>query len=307
MWVDKRLPALRQHPVWSGSLAFLFVGCGVLIKLAVPELPPFLTLFPAILLSAFVGGQVIGMAALAFCCLAAVYFISVASPQLSGPWQIANVFGFGLVGILIVFVVGLLDTSVQRLQRERRRLTVALKAGGAAIWEIYPDGKIYWDENFYHLVGLPPRKTPPTAEEFLEMVHPEDRPRMAAARQTMNSGDSPQLVDEYRIVRPDGSTIWLANYRTWINSNGKYFIGFTQDITNRKANQKQIKTLMAEVAHRVKNQYAVILAMVRETNNQSRTKGEMEALDHIKNSGVIEVSRFTRARKLGRRLSRRTH
>lgn len=101
---------------------------------------------------------------------------------------------------------------------------------------------------------------------------------MSEARRNMAAGETPKSEDEYRIIRPDGSTVWLANHRTWINSNGRYFIGFTQDITRRKAAEKQIKMLMGEVAHRVKNQYAVILAMVRETNNQSRTKEEMERL-----------------------------
>jgi len=250
----------------------------VIIKLVLPGLPPFLTLFPAVLLSAFVGGKVVGGVALIVCTLAGSYFASISSPELGHRWQIASIVGFVVAGGLIVFVVGLLDTSVQRLQRERQRLNVALRAGNAAIWEIFPDGRTYWDENFYALVGLPKRSEPPSSEEFLNMVHPEDRERMAQARRSMSAGTTPESDDEYRIIRPDGSIVWLANHRTWINANGRYFIGFTQDITQRKATQKQIKMLMGEVAHRVKNQYAVILAMVRETNNQSRTKDEMEFL-----------------------------
>jgi PAS domain S-box-containing protein len=278
MWIDKRLPTLRQHPVFGWAIAGLLVGLAIALKVLLSELPPFLTLFPAVLLSAFLGGRMVGAVALVVCTLAGAFFVMSSSSDLSHLWQGINIVGFVIVGGLIVFVVSLLDTSVQRLQRERRRLNVALRAGSAAIWEIYPDGQIYWDENFYRLVGLPGRTTAPTTEEFLAMVHPDDRDRMAQARRSMETGETPQLEDEYRVIRPDGSIVWLANHRTWINANGRYFIGFTQDITQRKAAQKQIKLLMGELAHRVKNQYAVILAMVRETNNQSRTKDEMESL-----------------------------
>jgi two-component sensor histidine kinase len=123
-----------------------------------------------------------------------------------------------------------------------------------------------------------PQETPPTADQFLDMVHPEDRQRMANARALMDAGRPPSELDEYRLIRPDGTTLWLANHRAWVDADGRYFIGFTQDITQRKSAQKQIKSLMAELAHREKNQYSVILAMVRETNSQSCSKDEMEAL-----------------------------
>lgn len=278
MWIERRLPALRRHPVYGLLIAAGLVALAVILKLLLPGIPPLLTLFPAVLLSAFFGGRSGGIFSLAACTFAAIYFLWHTPPVPDQAWRIVSVASFVIVGGLIVFVVGLLDTSVLRLQRERRRLDVALKAAGASIWEIYPDGKLYWDENFYNIAGLPAQKTPPSGDFFLGMVHPEDRERMARARDLMNEGKTPDTQDEYRLIRPDGTIVWLANHRAWVDADGRYFIGFTQDITQRKAAQNQIKSLMAELAHRVKNQYAVILAMVRETNSQSRSKDEMEAL-----------------------------
>jgi PAS domain S-box-containing protein len=279
MWIDKRLPALRRHPLYGVLIALGLVALAVLIKLLLPGLPPFLTLFPATLLGAFLGGRWGGLISLAGCTLAAAYFLHAYAPRSDDEaWRTVSLISFVLVGALIVFIVGLLDTSVARLQRERRRLDVALKAAGAGIWEIYPDGTLYWDQNFYHLVGLEVQAKPPSADLFLGMVHPDDRERMANARALMDAGHQPVDLDEYRLIRPDGTTVWLANHRAWVDADGRYFIGFSQDITQRKAAQKQIKSLMAELAHRVKNQYSVILAMVRETNSQSRGKDEMVAL-----------------------------
>ena len=42
-----------------------------------------------------------------------------------------------------------------------------------------------------------------------------------------------------------------------------------RDIAARKESEQRIKMLMREVNHRVKNQYAVILAMIRETNKRA--------------------------------------
>ena len=78
--------------------------------------------------------------------------------------------------------------------------------------------------------------------------------------------------DEYRVVRPDGRLVWLENSRAVAFDEIKHIIGITQDITRRKENESRIMELMREVAHRVKNQYAVILGIVRETEQAPSTE-----------------------------------
>ena len=126
--------------------------------------------------------------------------------------------------------------------------------------------------------GLDPTKDAPAVERFLAMVHAEDRVRMQEARNRMKQGEQPPPRDEYRLYRPDGRMIWLENHRVSVDREGKHFIGITQDITRRKKAEKRITMLMRELAHRVKNQYAVILAMIRETNSQARSPEEFETL-----------------------------
>ncbi|TGV74918.1 histidine kinase, partial [Mesorhizobium sp. M2D.F.Ca.ET.145.01.1.1] len=50
-----------------------------------------------------------------------------------------------------------------------------------------------------------------------------------------------------------------------------------RDITAARESEQRIRMLMREVNHRVKNQYAVILSMIRETNNRSDNPAEFEA------------------------------
>jgi PAS domain S-box-containing protein len=285
VWIDKRLPSFRRHPGFGyvAAAAFVLVAAG--LKLVLAGLPPFLTLFPAVLLSAFFGGRKAGVAALTACVGLAIYFIDTADPGPSFIWAIASILCFIIVSGLILFIVDLLDQSIQRLeherqtlQYERRRLELAFKAADMASWEIKPDGQLTWDENFFRLVGLDPVKDAPAAERFLAMVHPEDRARMQEARDRMAQGERPAPRDEYRLFRPDGRMIWLENHRVSVDREGKHFIGITQDITRRKKAEKRVTMLMRELAHRVKNQYAVILALIRETKKQARSPEDFETL-----------------------------
>lgn len=286
MWIDRRLPSLRRYPGYGLLAAAAFVAVAALLKLVMPGTQPFVTLYPAVLLSAFFGGRKAGIAALIACTGLAIYFLRTSAPgDQTGISTVATIIGFIVVCGLILFVIDLLDKSIQRLERERRslelerrRLELAFKAADMASWEIKPDGTLTWDDNFYRLIGLDPAKDAPAAERFLTMVHPEDRARMSEARSRMKQGEPPPPRDEYRFYRPDGKMIWLENHRVSVDQEGRHFIGITQDTTRRKQAEKRITMLMRELAHRVKNQYAVILAMIRETNKQARSPEEFESL-----------------------------
>jgi PAS domain S-box-containing protein len=285
VWIDRHLPSLRQRPGYGVIAAAAFVAVAAGLKLAMPGMQPFLTLYPAVLLSAFVGGRRIGIAALVICTGLAVYFLTTSHVEPSPYWDVAALIGFVIVCGLILFVIDLLDQSVRRLERERRslqlerrRLELAFKAADMGSWEIAPDGRLSWDENFYRVIGLDPTKDAPSAERFLGMVHPEDRERMSQARLRMKDGEAPPPRDEYRFYRPDGKMIWLENHRVSVDQGGRHFIGMTQDTTRRKKAEARITMLMRELAHLVKNQYAVILAVIRETSNQAHSREEFDAL-----------------------------
>ena len=47
---------------------------------------------------------------------------------------------------------------------------------------------------------------------------------------------------------------------------------------------------MREVAHRVKNKYAVIMAMVRETSKQARSPREFESLIQARISALFPLA-----------------
>jgi PAS domain S-box-containing protein len=271
--LTKWTPTIYRRTPMGFALAVLLVLAAVVLQQLFPRLPPFATLLTAILLACFLSGRNAGIVALVVATIFAIYRATKA-PTDTIVWEIIGIVCFLLGGSLCVLVIHFYEASVDRLRRERRRLDAALKAANAAIWELSPDRRLYWDENFYNLVGLDARVDPPTTPRFLQMIDPEHRERMAEARRQMDRGEEPKPLDEYRLTRPDGRVVWLENHRIRISDGGTYFIGITQDITRRKLAEKRVKGLLREAAHRAKNQFAVILAMAREARQEVQSADE---------------------------------
>lgn len=271
MWFEGRLPAFRRNPVIGGLVSAGLVVAAICIKLLLPAFPTLTILFPAVLVSAWVGGAKWGIPTLLACGLVGAHFLGKPLPIQTATWQSTNIIIFLLVGGLIIFVVDLLGKAVDRYQHERRRLDLALKAAKAALWEIHPDRPLYWNKNFYDLIGLEYTDQAPPAERFFDLVHPEDREKMREARRLMDQGLRPAERDEYRLLRPDGRMLWLENHRATDPTNERFFIGITQDITQRKNAEERVELVLNELAHRIKNQYAVIIKIAKDTYRQAGT------------------------------------
>ncbi|WP_162917266.1 HWE histidine kinase domain-containing protein [Dongia deserti] len=277
MWIERRLPRLRRHRALGLAAAAVLVAGAIAARAALPELPPFLTFFSAVLLSAFVGGRAAGLLALVATGLAAPFFLQ---PQFALPgsgWGLVQVAGYLATSGLIIFIVDLLDNAIGRLRAERERLSLALRAANAGTWE-WIGQEVRWDRTFYDVTGLDP-DTPPSIDDYLARVHPDDLPRMSRLRAYLAGEAEMAPVDEFRFTRPDGRTVWLQTYRAVVDKATRHMTGVTQDITARKENETRIALLLREVSHRAKNQYAVIAAVLRETAKSAQPEKLVEELE----------------------------
>ncbi|HET6158936.1 MAG TPA: PAS domain-containing protein, partial [Dongiaceae bacterium] len=246
MWIERRLPRLRQHRAVGLAAAALLSGAAIAVRATIPELPPFLTFFPAVLLSAFVGGRIAGLLALIATAIAAPFFFE---PQFAMPasgWGWTLLIFYLCTGTLIIFIVDLLDNAVSRLRAERERLQLALRAANAGTWE-WIGQEVRWDRTFYEVTGLDPKRHPPSLDTYLAHIHPDDRPRMSRLRSYLAGKAEPAPVDEFRFQRPDGRIVWLQTYRTVVDRSERRVTGVTQDITARKENEMRIALLLREV------------------------------------------------------------
>lgn len=102
-------------------------------------------------------------------------------------------------------------------------------------------GRIHWSPELRSIAGQPLGADSLALEQLLHLVHPEDRARvrlkLEAAMDSQGSGD---LNDEHRLLRPDGTVVWVkAIGRTFFSGEGRSrqalgATGVVMDITDRK-------------------------------------------------------------------------
>jgi diguanylate cyclase (GGDEF)-like protein/PAS domain S-box-containing protein len=109
-----------------------------------------------------------------------------------------------------------------------------------------------WSEELYRIYGLNPQTYTPSYENYLALVHPEDRQRVMDATNRVFHEHVPYSHDE-RVFRPDGSVRYL---HTWahpvLDDDGKLvrLLGVCQDITDRKLAEIDRERIQAELAYR---------------------------------------------------------
>jgi diguanylate cyclase (GGDEF)-like protein/PAS domain S-box-containing protein len=143
-------------------------------------------------------------------------------------------------GTVLGVVTSFIDITNRRRHEEFRRardarLRAAQALTGLAWWELDPrTGRHEWSDEMFRLLGLEPSTHPPTDDEFLAVVHPDDRQAAVALRQ---SGFSTGHREVYRVIRPDGA---LRHLQAWtdveLDSTGAVVkvIGATIDVTERE-------------------------------------------------------------------------
>ena len=109
-------------------------------------------------------------------------------------------------------------------------------------WDL-TSGALTWSGELFRIFGLDPRASAPTAEEFLQAVHPDDRARVSAtARLAIESGEPFSL--DFRIVLPDG-TVHIVHEEAEVvrDKVGKpmHMLGTTQDITERMRSEQEAR------------------------------------------------------------------
>jgi PAS domain S-box-containing protein len=82
-----------------------------------------------------------------------------------------------------------------------------------------------------------------TGQQILTRVHPEDRNRLLGAVAAL-SPEKPHLQVSYRMVRPDGSVIWVErNSRAHFDEQGTLLriVGMVADVTDRKHAEEALR------------------------------------------------------------------
>jgi two-component system cell cycle sensor histidine kinase/response regulator CckA len=130
------------------------------------------------------------------------------------------------------------------LRESQEQLRMAVEGGrmGLWIWDI-PANKATWNAREFELLGLPPTGDPIFPDQFLNQVHPEDRPQLNRELNRIFARGS-EFDTEFRIVLPDGSVRWLAAigrlYRDAASGKPLRMMGVNYDISARRQALKSV-------------------------------------------------------------------
>jgi PAS domain S-box-containing protein len=129
------------------------------------------------------------------------------------------------------------------VQKQRERLELAQRATGLGIFDrpLRGDGVPDISPEWRRVHGLAEDSPVPSFEQWVALIHPEDRERTIARARAAATLDSFQ--DEYRIVWPDGSVHWVACAgKTLCDAAGRpvRLLGSVMDISDRKAAGQRI-------------------------------------------------------------------
>jgi PAS domain S-box-containing protein len=125
------------------------------------------------------------------------------------------------------------------LQRRDEQLRLALAASGSTRWDAdLRERTVVLDERWAQLVGRPPGETHITQQELLHKLPADERPRILAALERVESGASDDFFVEHRFRRTCGRFVWVRSQGRCIerDTDGRALrlIGINVDITAAK-------------------------------------------------------------------------
>jgi PAS domain S-box-containing protein len=148
------------------------------------------------------------------------------------------------------------ELLTQELERQQAHLTEAQKLTHTAswAWRVPDRNAVEVSEEFYRIGGFDPAEGPPTREEYLERVHPEDRLKWTGIteRAIVEKAD---YDHEFRILLPNGKVKWIRTVGHPVVSNIgdlEGFVGSSTDITELKSAEQEHekrRQLEADLAH----------------------------------------------------------
>jgi len=109
-------------------------------------------------------------------------------------------------------------------------------------WAFNADGFDYWSPELFRIHGLDPNRKAPTVDEYMALVHPEDREFVAQAIQKMLA-DHRSFDFTKRIVRLDGEIRHVRCVGIAVNDGGTFggFVGTGVDVTEQEELTKALR------------------------------------------------------------------
>jgi PAS domain S-box-containing protein len=142
-----------------------------------------------------------------------------------------------------------LRRSTEGLQRSELYLAEGQRLAHMGSWTFGPAGFDYWSPELFRIHGLDPDRKPPTVQEYLDCVHPQERESMANLIKELFTTDSPFDATK-RIVRPNGEVRYIRCVGAPVveNESLKKYVGSAIDVTEHELVTQELRRREAYLA-----------------------------------------------------------
>lgn len=182
-------------------------------------------------------------------------------------------------------------SATRRLEARQRQsevmFRIAAQATRLGIWEFGPGPEDVWiDQSYREMASLPPDSTPGYSDLLRDVVHPEDRERLARVvheAMTSNSGDAELEVAHRVIGLADRVVRWLelkGRRITGIDGRAR-LVGTVRDVTEQRALQQALRNANQELERRVAERTRELTAEIAERGKVEDTLRQMQRLEAV--------------------------
>ena len=153
-------------------------------------------------------------------------------------------------------LVGVALDVTQRVEKSRhaaelaKRLEVATSAAELGVWSRDSHSLSgEWNAQMFRLFDRDPRLGVPTREEWLLLMHPDDRPFMSLAKDQLMQSSDAAMEHEFRVIRKNGELRWIAQRaRREVIDGRTLLLGVSMDVTARVRAEAALRTVNERVA-----------------------------------------------------------
>ena len=160
---------------------------------------------------------------------------------------------------------------------------------GTGVWEVDSD-RVAWSEQAHRILGIDPMYGPPTFEQFVDMIDPQDRERvLSVLRSAQQSGGGYEV--EYRVVRSDGRVVEIhGTGQAERDETGRVvrLIGGVQDVSIARA-----------VGRELQHSRDLFAGVLDAATEQSIIACDPEGLITVFNSGAERMLGYRAAEMIG--------
>ena len=164
----------------------------------------------------------------------------------------------------------------QALRRSEERFRATFDHAAVGIAHVAPEGQwLKANRRLCDIVGYSHEEL--LAKPFRDIIHTDDLDAYDAHLEVMRAGGSDACRIEQRLLRKDGSTVWVVKTLGCVRKQSgaiDYLVVGVEDVSVQKRVEERQQTLLRELSHRGKNLLAVIVSIAGRSLSGDRPLAE---------------------------------